>query len=111
MSCLILDHPNVLSQNLNMDPRIHLRLVELGLGLCESRLGAEALCLLSFDLPLRLIEVFRGSLHRGFLLMELGRELLGILNATIALLRQVLVARRGDALTRAAPRRRQGAEA
>jgi len=37
--------------------------VELGLGLRERSLGAEALRLLRLDLPLRQIEVFHRSLN------------------------------------------------
>ena len=63
------------------------------LACARRRLGAQALRLQRLDLPLRLIEVFQRCLHRGFLLMQLGRVLLGILNSAPAVLRQLLVAR------------------
>ena len=58
----------------------------------ERRLGAQALRLQRIGLPLRLIEVFQRCLHGGFLLMQLGRVLLIILNSAPAVLRQLLVA-------------------
>jgi hypothetical protein len=35
-------------------------------------------------LPLRQVEIFLCGLHRGLVLMQLGRELLGILNGATA---------------------------
>jgi hypothetical protein len=58
----------------------------------ETRLGTQALRFQRLDLPQRLIEVFLRRLRRRFLLMQLGRELLGILNGAPAVLRQFLVA-------------------
>ena len=60
----------------------------------ESRLGTKALRLQRVGLPLHLIEVFQRCLHGGFLLMQLGRVLLFILNSAPAVFRKLLVAPR-----------------
>ena len=59
--------------------------------MCKTRFGTQALRFQRLDLPQRLIEVFLGRLYRCFLLMQLGRKLLGILNGAPAVLRQGLV--------------------
>src|SRR5262249_42927596 len=73
---------------------VHLRLTELGPGLRKGCLGTLPLSLERFDLPLRQIVVFPGTLYRGLLLVQLRRELLGILNAAITASRQNLIAYR-----------------
>src|SRR5262245_18925886 len=71
---------------------VHLRLTELGPGLRKGCLGALALSLERLDLPFRQIVVFQGTVYRGLLLMQLRRELLGILNTAITAFRQSLIA-------------------
>ena len=68
---------------------IHLRLAELGFGLRNTRLGAHALRLQRLDLPLRQIEVCAVRSAPPLLLMQLRRELLGILNGAPAVFASV----------------------
>ena len=69
-------------------------MAELGLGLLEARLGAQALRLQRRDLPLYESQVFQCCPHRRFLLLQLRRVLLGILNGAPAVLRPFPVAAR-----------------
>src|SRR5258708_5986658 len=66
-------------------------ILALGLGNTD-RLGHETLRLQRFDLPLRDIQASRCRLLRGLMLMQLGRELLGILDAGRASRRELLKA-------------------
>jgi hypothetical protein len=59
----------------------------------QRRLGAQALCLLRFDLPLRELEGCFRAPYRGLLLSQLRRELLRTFDGSGAFLRQILVAR------------------
>jgi len=74
---------------------IHLRSPELSI-----RLGAHALRIQRFDLPLRQIEVCARCPDRRSLLVQLRRELLGILIGAPAVLRQRLK----EGLTTSQPR-------
>jgi hypothetical protein len=66
-------------------------LAELSFGLRETGLSTHALCFQHLDLTLRQIVIFQRGLYRGFLLMQLGCELLGVLNSTGAGFREGFV--------------------